>query len=231
MNAASRAAICFNSCLGYKVALAWGTDHRGGGAPQRRRGMGNSWSLDNCFSRSGEGLTEASLREAPYLQAHLFDGKSEAEKKSIVKQLNELDAKLPAGGIKGCLPAAEKPTRVGSARHPASAGPPSRELAEGGPQRPRPRICVRGAPWDLQIPPERHSWRSEGKAALERVLHFHKATFGTLALGISGCPGGLFMIVRCLVRIAHVGTDLELLRSRMSVATFHFMLRPGERVT
>jgi len=50
-----------------------------------------------------EGLTQASLCEAPYLQRHLFDGKSDAEKESIVRQLVELDAKLPAGGLKGYL--------------------------------------------------------------------------------------------------------------------------------
>jgi len=39
----------------------------------------------------------------PYSQAHLFEGASPQEKESLVKQLNEINNKLPGGGLKGYL--------------------------------------------------------------------------------------------------------------------------------
>lgn len=43
------------------------------------------------------------LCSAPFSQAHLFDGITEEERQSLVTQLNEIDAKLPGGGLQGYL--------------------------------------------------------------------------------------------------------------------------------
>lgn len=68
--------------------------------------MGNLASL--CLGRDSEPLTEETLSKEPYSQGHLFMGKSDKEKADIVAQLNDLDKKLPAGGIKGYLERARR---------------------------------------------------------------------------------------------------------------------------
>mmetsp|Transcript_78765 Transcript_78765/g.139006 ORF Transcript_78765/g.139006 Transcript_78765/m.139006 type:complete len:648 (+) Transcript_78765:51-1994(+) len=48
-------------------------------------------------------LTADELSAVPFLQGHLFADVSEEEKASRVDQLNEIDAKLPGGGLQGYL--------------------------------------------------------------------------------------------------------------------------------
>jgi UDP-sugar pyrophosphorylase len=48
-------------------------------------------------------FTIDSLSAAPYSQAHLFEGKTEAESANIVAQLQDIDQKLPGGGLEGYL--------------------------------------------------------------------------------------------------------------------------------
>lgn len=50
-----------------------------------------------------ERLSEAVLCAAPYSQARLFEGKSSAVKDSLVQQLNDLNKKIPGGGLSGYL--------------------------------------------------------------------------------------------------------------------------------
>jgi UDP-sugar pyrophosphorylase len=48
-------------------------------------------------------LTAKALREEPYSQAHLFEGLNAEMQENLVQQLNELDGKLPGGGLRGYL--------------------------------------------------------------------------------------------------------------------------------
>jgi len=48
-------------------------------------------------------LTKEELCKAPYNQEHIFSGLGEAQKDSVLQQLNELNDKLPGGGLKGYL--------------------------------------------------------------------------------------------------------------------------------
>eukprot|EP00928_Gymnodinium_smaydae_P007346 TRINITY_DN12650_c0_g2_i1.p1 TRINITY_DN12650_c0_g2~~TRINITY_DN12650_c0_g2_i1.p1 ORF type:complete len:664 (-),score=127.84 TRINITY_DN12650_c0_g2_i1:95-2086(-) len=53
-------------------------------------------------------LTQTSLSEAPYSQAHLFEGLSSSQKAAVVKQLNDIDRTLAGGGLQGYLERARK---------------------------------------------------------------------------------------------------------------------------
>jgi len=48
-------------------------------------------------------FSEEDLSSPPFSQAHLFEGASAEVKKTLVTQLNEIDEKLPGGGLKGYL--------------------------------------------------------------------------------------------------------------------------------
>jgi len=48
-------------------------------------------------------LSHADLCGQPYNQAHLFEGVTQEERESLITQLNEINDKLPGGGLKGYL--------------------------------------------------------------------------------------------------------------------------------
>eukprot|EP00971_Amphidinium_carterae_P347257 6489155-Amphidinium_carterae.1 len=48
-------------------------------------------------------LSEETLSQPPYNQAHLFEGATPEQKEAIVAQLSELDGKLAGGGLQGYL--------------------------------------------------------------------------------------------------------------------------------
>ncbi|CAE7637099.1 USP [Symbiodinium sp. CCMP2456] len=48
-------------------------------------------------------FSETQLSEPPFSQAHMFEGLSAEQKQGIIRDLDELDGKLPGGGLKGYL--------------------------------------------------------------------------------------------------------------------------------
>lgn len=68
-----------------------------------RRGGGRSGGSRVTALVGSKGLTEAILSKEPYGQAHLFANASPEEKSSLIAQLNEIDSKLPGGGLLGYL--------------------------------------------------------------------------------------------------------------------------------
>ncbi|CAE7238007.1 USP, partial [Symbiodinium natans] len=48
-------------------------------------------------------FSEKQLSEPPFNQAHMFEGLSDEQKQGIIRDLDELDGKLPGGGLKGYL--------------------------------------------------------------------------------------------------------------------------------
>jgi len=66
------------------------------------RVMGQLFSTGCCGTRNST-LTEGMLLTEPYLQDHLFKDVTDEEKQAMLKQLSDINAKLPGGGLSGYL--------------------------------------------------------------------------------------------------------------------------------
>lgn len=66
--------------------------------PRETRGV-----LDRCLTGKATVLSEEELCKPPFSQRHLFEGASPEARVGLVEQLNDIDQKLPGGGLRGYL--------------------------------------------------------------------------------------------------------------------------------